>query len=1639
MCKKRIVLSLILAMLFVSCKNPLNFKQDAKESQKAYISISANLPGSNARTVLPNVVTDTTTGLTWELTGEMIGSSTSKTFEKSWSDTEDKTAYQQMIYPDADSGILLDVGNWKFTLTVYNTEGKVLEATLGDENNPIQITKDGENKLDFVMQEATGENLANGQIEFTLKFPENVVGQVEATLYEYPTSPNGENTNLDIQTRTDVDGKSYSCVVYENSNDLAPGYYKLNLALQQNIGTEEKPEYETITTYSCLIYVAPGLLSSGSYTLESLAKLYPVTFELNDGYIGEKETLTVTYNKYQKIDLPTPEKRGYSFEGWYDFNGEKIEGDYYLPESVSDDGIILYAKWEEVLVESFELKKRNSDGTEIDLGSSGSASVENEYTKISTTFADGNNIWTYYAYPESNDRFGEDGNYLVSVDLWAAEDTVVAIAAARTDMYFTVSGNEWTHCEFETGYVKAGINNTGLTLGIGLTSEIRIRNLKVNNIETSSNLPTLSFNISDEGIKNYIENTSEEKPKQIILIEKTQNEDNNSINGYKINLNTTGVTLKLRDYATPGKINNVSFNVNQSLSLSTAAIQAYSVDTTLKEDDNKNDKINAWTNLSELKQNNNIYFPALKNSEEDEMVPCVVDGIFSSGTTSTGSITITDFEIKTVEDLKDTDKVFAVKVGEVWNKVQDLSSYEISNISDNTAVQVVLTDNLDTEGNDWDELNWGGDDTTGEGSPNSYYCQFLNYQGISTNGISVTDNGDYCMVSGAETIKLSLTEDFTVQIEETTTGGTTAGGEATSTDPSEQNNGLAYFTKSDENGGNISCLYIYDDVGLGLYRDLVNGTLKSELTFTKNGYIIGSIPPSYTGRVDAYLAENIEITNAWTPIGTSSNSFTSSFDGQGHSITINSCADGEYAGVFGYVGNQSASTTSISNLVVKGPETGITTSAQYAGGIVAYSYGATISNCVNKLKIDASASSTGYLGGIVGYTKKETIISSCANFAELVSTSSIGGIVGFADVENNYSPLSIDKCINIGSIKGSSNGNYVSGILGRTATATTISNCINFGERGCNGGPFPLNHSGVATVTDSGNLTISNCINAGPYANIYNSASIAIAYAVNTNSINSSNLYYNTDNWYYDYYGSQVQGNVEDTCTVRGLSTEDFFDSSKCVLVADENWSCVIDGTRYPLPDILGADENSGVSQSIWEEICEVAKVEESSGGGEEIEGTELNQVTTNSLEEGGTFVLSATDNNIIYVTETIEISSDVTISSKNSSQVVTLERDSSFDEGPMFKVIAGGSLTLSNVTLDGGATFSFSEDDLVNSTVTSDLTGITSSDGPLIYNNGGNVILNENSILQNNWFMYSSTITGGGAVYMDDGTFEMNGATIQNNYANTSTSSGGGAVFLTGGQFTFNSGLISNNYCLGRGGGIFINSTNAKEVVIFEMNGGEIKNNAAGTFGGGLTVYENSKSKGANVQLNSGSINNNYAKTNGGGVYLYMGNSSSEGYVGGCEKDFTICENKVGYSADSTLQGAGMYIYAQKPTENYGFEIKNGAKIYSNSVFTNATSPAIYGLGVYLMSGNVLMSGGSIYNNSASSTVQSYGAGVYTKCDNFTMTGGSIKGNTLSGAAGNEHQGQQIYLNASDGKKMTLNGTDYSATSYMDEDITIN
>lgn len=1449
MCKKRIVLSLILAMLFVSCKNPLNFKQDAKESQKAYISISANLPGSNARTVLPTVVTDTTTGLTWELTGEMIGSSTSKTFTKSWDDTEDKTAYQQMIYPDADSGILLDVGNWKFTLTVYNTEGKVLEATLGDESNPFEIKKDVPNELKFVMQEATGENLANGQIEFTLKFPENVVGQVEATLNTYPTSANDENTILTINEGTFTDGKSCSCVVY-NTQNLSSGYYKLNLALQQNTGTEEKPEYETITTYSCLIYVAPGLLSSGSYELTSLAKLYPVTFVLNGGSL-EGET-TLTYNKYQTFSLPTPNPPSddVEFGGWYkedDFS-TKIEGNYSLPDDVTDDGIILYAKWERKLSldNIFAIGDQDSTPDEVIEDNAAYTNVENKYgiLTIKNTVAS-SSVWDYYVRTNESVSFSQEKNYSVSVDLKSeGGDTVVGIQAAYADMFFTV-GTDWTTCTFETGYLDKALpdGKNGITIGSALASKVYISNLVITEID-DDNLPTLAFNVTKTGINNYLAN--ENKAENIIEVEKTESND-----GYAITINTplasnnydstntylyNDVTLELRDYAKNKGINKVAFDFQTSDTVYTSIVA-----------DTISPNSMAWNNKRQTEESLSTIFPVF---EEGEEVTASIIKISNADVTSQNktSFSIKNFKIEKIEAY--SNKYFAIKTpdtttgGDKYTESQSVPVSEAITIPGNNASKEfdVLMYNKNDSGIDWDEV--------------TRFIYSTEEKPINSLRYYIGDDGKYYIQNtGSSEIscKITLTEDFTVQIEEgTTTGGTTGEG-ATSTDPSDKNSGLAYFTKSDGNGGNISCLYIYDAEGLGLYRDLVNGTLTNDLTFTKNGYSIGSISTLCTGRVDAYLADDITVSN-WVPISKEDVSFFE-FDGQRYSITINSIDSnysGDYFGLFGKVGNGNAENLVIKNLAVKGGSV-IETTAKYAGGIVAYAKGITLEKCINFIDIKLTSDNYGdYCGGLVGYCE---------------------------------SGLNISRCINAGEISCNIySSKYYGGIVGQ-CTSGTISDCINLGKIATIG-----TGEGAGIAYRAGSVNITNCINT-------NVVSAPIDYAISDTNGSITNCYYN----------SEIFTNTPDD-NLKGIISNTT--SELCALTKNklsENWSCVTDEPRYPLPDLSSVFTDN----TIWEEICYAAKVEVSSGGGEDeiavVSSFENLKSTIESITDTYTkdnpYVIGIENgfSTEISSPSSIEIKSHIKLIAMNS-EGCTITKTNDYASINIFKVNSGASLTLGDENAVGEIIIDGNEIESTKSLI----------------NVSGTLVLNKNSILQNSYIKNS---THGGAVYSQSGTIEIHGGIVQKNKIKTSKY--GGAIYLDEGNFKMSSGTFSENSCSASSSTVYGGALYLSYCAV-EITGGEFSNNivseSTGSYGGAIYILTSSSDSEAAVISNC-TFESNTAYQSGGAIYT--------GGTGNVEIKKCNFENNT--VSNSTAKGGAIYVGNS-----------DGSVSVNECMFDGNTSPAI-------------------------------------------------------------------------------------------------
>ena len=319
--------------LLVSCKNPLYEKQDSQnQTEKVKVCISTDLQNKNERSVLPtNEFDESTQNLKWTLVGSLQNGVQNKLLGV-WEDSDEKTAYQKMTSAEADSEILLDVGIWNFTLTVTTEIDSIEKNVLVGTKNNVEISATKENTLFFKMKAASGEDAANGQIEFLLNFPENIISNAEVSLFSYSEAGIAEKP-LGTYSFSAAEGTQTISQVSFNES-VAPGTYALKIKLFQ------KDFSEAIHTYSCIVNVVPLLKSSGEVTLSNLAQLYRIEYQLNEGSFESATINPNAYNSYTTFELPTVTREGYTFIGW--FKGEeKIERTEY---SISED-TVLTAKW----------------------------------------------------------------------------------------------------------------------------------------------------------------------------------------------------------------------------------------------------------------------------------------------------------------------------------------------------------------------------------------------------------------------------------------------------------------------------------------------------------------------------------------------------------------------------------------------------------------------------------------------------------------------------------------------------------------------------------------------------------------------------------------------------------------------------------------------------------------------------------------------------------------------------------------------------------------------------------------------------------------------------------------------------------------------------------------------------------------------------------------------------------------------------------------------------------------------------------------------------------------------------------------------------------------------------------------------
>lgn len=194
--------------------------------------------------------------------------------------------------------------------------------------------------------------------------------------------------------------------------------------------------------------------------------------------------------------------------------------------------------------------------------------------------------------------------------------------------------------------------------------------------------------------------------------------------------------------------------------------------------------------------------------------------------------------------------------------------------------------------------------------------------------------------------------------------------------------------------------------------------------------------------------------------------FSGTFDGDGHTVTLDITASTAYVGLFSKLADGAV----VKNVITAGSVTvDPTAEKSYVGAISgyanAYKNPILIENCKNMAAI------SGYkaVGGIVGYVTGAAgvTVRGCANTGSVMGANrQVGGIAG--TIQNK---AAVENCYNIGNISGFNN---YAGIVGQnpSSVTNTISNCYTTGTVTACG---TSTNAGYALLGGGKNCTVSNC------------------------------------------------------------------------------------------------------------------------------------------------------------------------------------------------------------------------------------------------------------------------------------------------------------------------------------------------------------------------------------------------------------------------------------------------------------------------------------------------------------------------------------------------------------------------------------
>ena len=428
-------------------------------------------------------------------------------------------------------------------------------------------------------------------------------------------------------------------------------------------------------------------------------------------------------------------------------------------------------------------------------------------------------------------------------------------------------------------------------------------------------------------------------------------------------------------------------------------------------------------------------------------------------------------------------------------------------------------------------------------------------------------------------------------------------------------------------------------------------------------------------------------------------------------------------------------------------------------------------------------------------------------------------------------------------------------------------------------------------------------------------------------------------------------------------------------------------------------------------------------------------------IRENTTWDTARTLNENLTVTNgaTLTIGAQVTVSGDVTISGGTIKRASDYT-GSLLVVTDGSSLTLANITIDGGAIWTGGVDEtLERGTVNSGL----GADSALVTVNGGTLTLNRGTVIQNNertvgtdddaWIEWTRPVAktvryyavGGGVSVVGGSLIVNDGAVVKNNTIKdsdkvndaTSDAMGGGIGLYDCASLVVNGGEISGNQAQtsgtarAMGGGIGMAAHPGSRYVSCEVcfKGGELKNNLSVTSGGGAYFTSDCEDEtGINaldVSFSGGTISENKAGA-GGGIIVWGGKAALSGEVAFTNNQAPDGNGGGAYFSTRTIVSIDGGTYSRN-TSKYGGGIAwNGVKFEFRNGTVSNNSVATTGGGLRL-SGNTaetsaVISGGIISENTATG-----GAGVWA--DYVTISGGTISQNR---ADGNNQSGGGVFVN---------------------------